>query len=406
MGNPSLNQGNPAYPFLQAIWPFKEGTGTPVELISNTPISVDAGSFTWTLESSGYGITLTVSDVIGLLADLYPTSPDITLLIRRRRTDATPRQEAFNGYAGESSLGTAGRCNFFGGSDNSSMLFDFGVPSNNVSRLTLSGIALSQVLETFMVRVNTTEIRMWRNGTDIGHTTGGTAANRSNNGTKAQLNKGSGQAGDNCFIDLVAVFTGALTDTMCANISADTSTLFLTPPGTGALALTGNSPALNMAIQPSTGSLSLTGTTPTFLVTIPANVGAGALALTGLVPVLHLTLTPNVGSMSLTGKSLSLNITLPANIVSGALVLAPTAPTVRATNLNILHFWNVRVALSQPLVHNWTVVATGLSSPLNHTWNVRNPMIGLNHIWRVIPNVAILGDTDVQKPTQQVTKTP
>lgn len=361
----SLNTAHPAYPFIQHVWPFKEAIGMPKDLISGAPVTDDAGGFTWTLESSGYGITLTTTDIIGIGTDPFPTAPNITILFRRRKTDATNRFKCAFGYAGDTS-GVEYRCTAFMPINDGRIIFDFGGNTTDVSRLIIADPGWGTTLDTFVIRVNASEIRIWRNGSDLGHTTGGAPPTRLANGTHGQINNGGNDAGgDNQFIDLFAIYSGNdLTDAMCLSLSTNPLAIFAPIADSAALVLTGYPPNVRAPITPASNALAVTGVTSTVNVTLPAYPAVGTLALTG------------------------------------------AAPTVRVTTVNVSHTWNVRAPLNSPLQHVWTVIPTGLIAPLLHLWHVRNPMIGLNHVWRVIPNVAVLGDADVQKPTQQVTKTP
>lgn len=225
MSTPVLNTVHPAYPYLQKVWPFKEGSGTPAELISGTPVTLESGSLVWALESTGYGLTMDTGDALGLGVDVFPTAPDITILYRRRKTDSTLRQA---GHFGTASDGTSThRCSGVMPTDSGVLLFDFGGASNNVSRLQVSGQSFDTAIDTYVVRVNASEIRMWRNGTDIGHTTGGAPPTRVNTGAKGTINTGIFSAGDKQFLDLFAFYTGDLDDATCAALSAAPNDIFV-----------------------------------------------------------------------------------------------------------------------------------------------------------------------------------
>lgn len=404
-----INPSHAAYAFLQKVWAFKEGGGLPRELLGLTPVTVDAGSFVWTQEASGFGITLTTADIIGLGIDLYPTSPDITILIRKRATVAPVSIRCAFGYAGDSA-GSAQRCSgVIPSDDNSTIIFDFGGTSSGTSRLLITGQVFNTTLDTFVIRVNASEIRMWRTGTDIGHTTVAPPPSRTNNGTNSQLNNGFGNnAGNPIFVDLFAIYTGALSDAQCAALSLNPLGIFMPMPGTGTLTLTGFAPGrrTDFRLTPGTGTLTLTGGTPSAPVTIPLIPGTGSLNLTGFAPGVSKYLTPGTGSLALTGSAPARNITLPFSPSTGALALTGSVPTLVLTHQALRHTWHVYAPLNAPLNHIWIVVPIGLYAPLHHTWTVHNPMVPLHHIWRVVPNVTVLGDEYIQKPVQEVIKTP
>lgn len=123
--------------------------------------------------------------------------------------------------------------------------------------------------------------------------------------------------------------TGALAltgETPTVQITEASPTL---TPGVGALTLSGTTPVLGYTIPISAGSLTATGTSPALREAYP--VSAGSLTLSGTTPVLSHTLPLGAGALTLTGET---PVLLGLNVISpdpGALTLTGTTPTLSST---------------------------------------------------------------------------
>jgi hypothetical protein len=100
------------------------------------------------------------------------------------------------------------------------------------------------------------------------------------------------------------------------------------PVGSGALALTGQTPTLQVAFvaSPATGTLSLTGAEPQIVFQGQSRPDAAALTLTGHAPALVLAFvaSPATGQLSLTGAAPALSLTVPVG--AGTLTFTGTIP--------------------------------------------------------------------------------
>ena len=239
MPTPPLNPSSSYYSKLLSIWGFKEGSGFPQELLSNTPTTF-SGSPQWVQELGAYGIQVGSSDSVILGTDsLLSTTPNQTFLIRARLRSGDGSQR----FGTDSP--TAAK--LFGGHfpySDTNIYFTWGGVTANVSMLVIGGQSFSAdpnpataPLDTFVVRVNGSEIRMWRNGTDIGHTTGGAPPTRTNDGSNLRINGWQGLTGDDQFIDLCAIFDGTLSDGQCAALSLDPWAELFSMSGSGSIDL-------------------------------------------------------------------------------------------------------------------------------------------------------------------------
>jgi len=226
----TLNSSHPAFGAFLEAWLFKEGTGVPASFGGAVPIS-EGGTPSWTLEGSGYGYTLADTDYLQLCLDVdfLSSGKSQTFVFRSRLTSGAPGSNRFGVDGGSPWL-----CGGSFPDADTNIYFNWGTDVANVSRLTVSGESFDTTLDTFVVRVNASEIRMWRNGTDIGHTTGGAPPNKANAFFSFTINHWQFNTGCPQFVDLMVILNGTPSDSTCASLSADPWDLFVAPVELGA----------------------------------------------------------------------------------------------------------------------------------------------------------------------------
>lgn len=214
----SLNTSHAAYPYIRAAFPFKEGTGDPVDLVASVHATF-GGSPTWTLEGSGYGVTMLAADYIDLGVD-PGTAPDVTVVYRGRKTDG--------------SGGDGARWGVDGATANS--LFGALLPYSDTNcylewvagfvNFAVSGESFDTSLDTWVWRVNASEQRVWRNGVLKGFLSGAPGTRTTSVSPNLRINRNNVFNGTKQFIDLFAVYSGALSDAVCLSLSSSPGDIF------------------------------------------------------------------------------------------------------------------------------------------------------------------------------------